>query len=65
MLILNLKSDFQKNLNKFQKIAKTKKHDFYSVYSDRIFVPNQKNFFFEFSTIELPSPRYIKRKRHD
>ena len=27
-----------------QKIPKTKKHDFCSVYSDRNFVPNQKKF---------------------
>ena len=46
MLIPNLKSDFQKNLKKPIKIAKTKKHDFCSVYSDRNFAPNQTKIFF-------------------
>ena len=46
VLIPNLKSDFQKKLKNPQKIAKTKEHDFCSVYFDRNFVPNQMKMFF-------------------
>ena len=50
-------ADFEseKTFKKLKKIAKTKKHDFCSVYSDRNFAPNQKKFFFfEFSTTNYP-----------
>ena len=46
MLIPNPKSDFQKHIKKPIKSAKTKKHDFCSVYSDRNFSPNQTKIFF-------------------